>query len=96
MRWAVSTLARLAVLLAWILTPLLGRAYDGGFWGFVLPLLGVLVVPFTILTYAVVHALAHGVNGWAWGWVVLAFFIDVAANSQSATGSRRVRAMSRT
>jgi len=83
-----ALLARVALLAAWILTPLVGRAFHGGIGGWLLPLLGIIFLPVTTLAYVVVYALGNGVTGWAWLWVVLAFLFDVAMHSSAANTNR--------
>jgi hypothetical protein len=78
--------SRLALLALWIATPWVNRAFQGG-W--ILPLLGILFLPLTALTYVIVYALAGGVTGWAWLWIVLAFVLDLASHGSSAYDNRR-------
>ncbi len=82
----VAFLYRLALLLVWLLTPLVGRAFNGG-W--ILPLLGLLFLPLTTLVYVVVYALGNGVSGWAWLWVVLALFLDLATHGSGVRSTQR-------
>lgn len=89
MSWLVAGLARVALIFVWIFTSLVGSAFDGGVWGWLGPLLGVLFFPITALTYIIVHALAGGVEGWAWLWVVLALLIDLAAHSPGVSSAQR-------
>ena len=92
MSWLFALFARLALLVVWLSTPLVQRAFHGS-W--LLPLLGILLLPITTLTYVIVYALAGGVTGWAWLWIALAFLLDMAANSfpaRSATRARNTRA----
>jgi len=92
MSWLIALFSRIALLCVWIWTPLVARAFHGG-W--LLPLLGILLLPITTLTYVIVYALAGGVTGWAWLWIALAFLLDLAANSfpaRSATRARNTRA----
>ena len=92
MSWLFALFARLALLVVWLSTPLVQRAFHGG-W--LLPLLGILLLPITTLTYVIVYALAGGVTGWGWLWIVLAFLLDMAANSlpaRSATRAKNTRA----
>lgn len=77
--------SRLALLLVWLLTPMVNRAFHGG-W--ILPLLGIIFLPFTALTYALVYTIGNGVSGAAWLWVVLAFVIDLATHSVSVFANR--------
>lgn len=67
---------RSALVAIWAATPLVNRAFHGG-W--ILPLLGVVFLPFTTLTYTVVFALAGGVTGLNWLWVVGAVLLDLAS-----------------
>ncbi len=85
-------LARIALLAVWITTPLVSRGFSGG-W--VLPVLGALFLPMTTLGYVIVFALNHGVSGWAWLWVGVAFFFDVGVHGASSnvyTRNNRKRA----
>ncbi len=96
MGWLVAGLARVALIFVWIFTNLVSRAFDGGVWGWLLPLIGVLFFPITALTYVVVYSLASGVTGWAWLWIALAFLVDLAAHSAGVFTSSRRRAHYRT
>jgi hypothetical protein len=78
MSWLIALFARLALLVVWLFTPLVDRVFHGG-W--LLPLLGLLILPITTLTYVLVSALVGSVTGWGWLWVVLAFLLDLAAHS---------------
>ena len=88
MSWLVALFARLALLVVWLSTPLVQRAFQGG-W--ILPLLGLLLLPITTLTYVLVYYIAGGVNGWGWLWIVLAFLLDLVANSYPARSATRAR-----
>jgi hypothetical protein len=92
MSWLIALFARLALLAVWLFTPLVDRAFHGG-W--LVPLLGILILPITTLTYVLVYYITGGVTGWGWLWVVLAFLLDLTAHSFPArqavqTRSRRV------
>jgi len=92
MSWFFALFARLALLAVWLSTPLVDRAYHG-FW--ILPLIGILLLPITTLTYVLVYYIYGSVTGWGWLWVVLAFLLDLAANSapaRSVTQARSTRA----
>ncbi|HLI89430.1 MAG TPA: hypothetical protein VKV37_12130 [Ktedonobacteraceae bacterium] len=88
MDWFIALLARVALLVVWIATPLVNRAFHGD-W--ILPLLGILFLPLTALTYVLVYAIAGGVAGWNWLWVVLAFLLDLGAHSAPARNAMRTR-----
>jgi hypothetical protein len=88
MNWFVALFARLALLVVWLSTPLIYRAFHGG-W--LLPLLGILFLPITTLTYVLVYYISGSVTGWGWLWVVLAFLLDLGANSAPARSATRAR-----
>src|SRR6266704_56363 len=85
MSWLVALFARLALLVVWVSTPLVHRAFQGG-W--LLPLLGIIFLPITTLAYVLVYSISGSVTGWGWLWVVLAFLLDLAASSSGAYTNR--------
>ena len=74
--------ARIALLVIWFTTPLVERAFHGG-W--IVPLLGVLFLPLTALTYTVVFALAGSVTGLGWLWVAVALLLDLTTYGSQAS-----------
>ena len=67
---------RLALFALFLFSDLLSRAYDS--W--IVPLLGFFLLPWTTLAYAVMwSAGTHGVNGFEWFIVVLAFLFDLGS-----------------
>lgn len=77
---------RLAVILTWIFTPWVDRAFGHVIW----PILGVIFLPLTTLLYVILwNTGGRGVTGWEWIFVALAFIADVAAHSRSAADQRR-------
>lgn len=88
MSWFVALFARVALLVVWLSTALVNRAFHGG-W--ILPLLGILLLPITTLVYVLVSYAYGSVTGWGWLWVALAFLLDLAANSYPARSAARTR-----
>jgi hypothetical protein len=88
MSWLVALFARVALLVVWLSTALVNRAFHGG-W--ILPLLGILFLPITTLTYVLVYYISGSVTGWGWLWVVLAILLDLAAHSYPARNAARAR-----
>ncbi len=88
MSWFVALFARIALLVVWLSTPLVNRAFQGG-W--LLPLLGILILPITTLAYVLVYYISGSVTGWGWLWVVLALLLDLAAHSFPARSAARAR-----
>ena len=77
---------RLALVAIWAFSGLLSRAFDG--W--VLPLLGFFLLPWTTLAYAVMWTAGlNRVEGFEWFIVALAFLFDLTSYSQSGRMRRR-------
>jgi hypothetical protein len=72
---------RLALVLLWLFSDLLSRAFDS--W--IVPLLGFFLLPWTTLTYAAFWDWGSGraVEGFEWFFIGLAFVIDLGAYAQS-------------
>ena len=66
---------RLALFAVWIFSDLLGRAFEG--W--LVPLLGFFLLPWTTLAYAVMWSSADRVFGFEWFLVGLALVADLAS-----------------
>jgi hypothetical protein len=77
--------ARLALVLLWLFSDVLSRAFDS--W--IVPFLGFFLLPWTTLAYAAFWDWGPGreVTGFEWFFVVLAFLIDLS----SWAGGRRAR-----
>ncbi|GAA1962224.1 hypothetical protein [Kitasatospora viridis] len=78
---------RLALGLVWLLTNLVHRAFHG----IVLPLLGLVFVPFGTLMYVLTYRPGHGVPGWGWALVVLGFALDLGNYGAGARARERSR-----
>lgn len=81
----ISVLARIALLGAWIWTPLVSHAFQGGL---LLPILGIIFLPLTCLVYVLVYIPGIGVSGWSWAWVIVAVLLDIGMNSSGAYANR--------
>jgi len=66
---------RFAFLWVWLATARVELAFGGNFW---VPLLGVIFLPWTVLTYVFAWAPGQGVSALGWAFVALAFAIDLA------------------
>ena len=65
---------RIVFLILWIARP----AYiDAVFDTFILPLLGLIFLPFTTLMWVLLDAPPIGVHGWDWLWIVVAVILDL-------------------
>jgi hypothetical protein len=76
---------RLAVILMWIFTPWVDRAFGPIIW----PILGVLFLPITMLLYVILwNTNGHGVHGWEWILVIFGVFADLSSYARSAQSRR--------
>ena len=82
-----ASFPRLALLFVWLFTPLVNRAFDT----FLVPLIGIVFLPFTTLMYVFAYIPGIGLTGWGWFWVFLGVLLDMAAYGSSvATNRERV------
>jgi hypothetical protein len=75
---------RLALFLVWLFSDLLSRAFDG--W--VVPVLGFLLLPWTTLVYVLLYSSGNRVQGFEWFLVALAFLVDLGAYGGGAHSQR--------
>ena len=75
---------RLALVLVWIFTDFVDRAYDS----FIVPFLGLLVLPWTTLIYSLAYAPRVGVTGWGWFFVILGVLADLSSYGENARRNR--------
>lgn len=71
---------RLALFFILVFSDWVGQAFDG--W--VLPVLGFFLLPWTTLAYIVMWQITPGVDGFEWFIVVLAFFVDLASYAKTS------------
>jgi hypothetical protein len=76
---------RLAAALWWIIDP---TRWDLAFSSWFLPVLGILLLPWTTLAYVLMWSAVGGVEGWEWIVVALGFALDLATYSSRAAKSR--------
>jgi len=83
---------RFALLIVWLARPALVSAAFGNL--FLLPLLGIIFLPFTTLVYVLFYQPGIGVLGWGWVWVGFAFLLDVGhwvgSYTQRSTATRYI------
>jgi len=70
---------RLALFFILVFSDWVGQAFDG--W--VLPVLGFFLLPWTTLAYIVMWEISPGVEGFEWFIVILAFFVDLASYAKT-------------
>jgi hypothetical protein len=76
---------RIALVLVWIFTNLVDRAFTG----FLLPLLGLIFLPFTTLIYVLAYRPVVGVTGWGWVFVFLGLLFDLGSYGGGVFSRRR-------
>lgn len=77
---------RLALFIVWIARPTL---VDSAFTTWILPLLGIVFLPFATLMYVILYTPGFGLTGWEWFWVVVAGLCDASHWGVSATQRRQ-------
>jgi hypothetical protein len=65
---------RIALALVWIFTDFVDRAFTG----FLLPLLGLIFLPYATLFYVLAWSPVGGVRGWGWFFVILGLLFDIS------------------
>jgi hypothetical protein len=77
---------RIALGVLWIFTNLVDRAYST----FIVPLLGLIFVPYATLFYVLSWRPVVGVTGWGWVWVILGLVFDLGHYVAGYAGRRRI------
>jgi hypothetical protein len=76
---------RVTLFFVWIFSDLVDRAFSG----FVIPLLGLIALPYTTLFYVLAWSPVGGVSGWGWLVVALGFFCDLGHLAAGAMRGRQ-------
>jgi hypothetical protein len=83
-----SAFPRLALAITWIFTDRVDIAFDG--W--LLPLAGLVFLPYTTFFYVLAYAPIAGVTGIGWFFIVLGFLFDLSSYMGTGRfGQRRYR-----
>ena len=77
---------RLGVAALWLLTDWVERAFNGG-W--VLPLLGLIFLPWTTALYVVGYVLGDAAAPWGILGAIIGLFLDIALHAGSATMGKK-------
>jgi hypothetical protein len=78
---------RLALFMFWILRP---ARVDAAFDTWVVPLLGIIFLPFATLMYVILKVPGVDLGGWEWFWIVVAAIFDLSHWAASATERKEV------
>ena len=81
-----SAFPRLALIITWIFTDRVERAFDGDFW---LPFLGLIFLPYTTFFYVLAWAPIQEVSGIGWFFVAFGFLLDLASYFGTGREGRR-------
>jgi hypothetical protein len=73
---------RLALFILWVARPV---RVDAAFDTFLLPLLGIIFLPFATLIYVLLYTPGGGLTGWDWVWVTVAALLDIGHWTAGAT-----------
>lgn len=77
---------RIAVLIIWLARPAYFTAVFGGNW--LLPILGILFLPFTTLIYILLATPGVGLVGLDWLWLALAVLLDIGGYGSTGYANR--------
>ena len=77
---------RLVLLFMWIVGPRVNLAFNN----FIVPLLGLIFLPYTTIMYVLVWSPGIGVAGWDWIWVLLGVGLDIMKWGQIANKRREI------
>jgi hypothetical protein len=78
---------RLALLIVWVARP---ERVDVAFDTFLLPLLGIIFLPFATLIYVLLYTPGRGLTGGDWFWVGLAALLDIGHWAASASQRNQI------
>ena len=87
---AISLAPRLILLLAWIF----GTRWEIVFDTWLLPLLGIIFLPYTTVMYLLVWSPATGISGFDWVWLALGVMLDIMKWSQIAATRKDIPGVS--
>jgi hypothetical protein len=83
---------RLALFIVWVAKPALVAA---AFSTWLVPLLGIIFLPFATLIYVILYTPGVGLTGWGWFWVILAAIFDLGHLAASIARRRDLMASGR-
>jgi hypothetical protein len=84
--FGIAVAPRFFLVLAWIFSARWPIVWQDQF---LIPLLGIVLAPYTTIMYMLVWA-PTGIQGWDWLWIIMGVFLDVSAYAQSAANRRNV------
>jgi len=76
---------RFALLCMWLFSDMVTRAFGANF---IMPLLGLIFLPYTAIFYVIVYQYMGMANPFAWALVILGFIIDLSTYGGGWWGNR--------
>jgi len=76
---------RLGVLALWLFTDWMDRAFTGP----LLPILGIIFLPWTTAFYTVGYIIGEAAAPWGWLGLIIGLFMDIALHAGSATMGKK-------
>ena len=73
--FSIAVAPRVVLVLAWIFSDRWPIVWQGD-W--VVPLLGILFLPFTTIMYLLTWTYTGGIEGWDWMWILLGLMLDLS------------------
>jgi hypothetical protein len=83
--FSAAVAPRLVLILAWIFSDRWPLVWQGDF---ILPLLGIIFLPYTTIMYLLTWSLTGGIEGWDWMWIIIRLFLDFMKWSQMFTNRK--------
>ena len=77
---------RLGVIFVWLVSDWVERAFNDGF---VLPLLGIIFLPWTTALYVIGYVIVDAAAPWGILGIIIGLFLDVALHAGSVIRARR-------
>ena len=76
---------RFALVCMWLFSDMISRAFRGDF---IIPILGIILLPYTMIFYVIVAQYMGMSNPFAWLLVIVGFIIDISAYGGGWWGNR--------
>jgi hypothetical protein len=77
--FSAAVAPRLVLILAWIFSDRWPLVWQGDI---LMPLLGIIFLPYTTIMYLLTWSLTGGIEGWDWMWIIMGLFLDLMKWSQ--------------
>ena len=83
--FAAAFAPRIVLIFMWIFGTRINAAFDT----FIVPLLGIIFLPYTTIMYVLVWSPA-GISGWDWVWIILGVMLDIMKWGQIANNRKSI------